>query len=193
MNLAAWEAHADDPKVQAAIAADPTSPVYAPIAVQFSRWAPLDWDNAVVGLHIVYGWMPTIPDFSLPAGLDPAARKRVVKLLNAARSRALTVDELAWLVGRFANNSIVGLSKLLHFVAPNRFPIWDSRVAKTWYAPQKATYSIYRTPEAYEEYCTTLTSWLPATVRRRARLRALSPHLTTVSDLRIMELVAFHA
>ena len=38
------------------------------------------------------------------------------------------------LIGNFTvspiNNSIVGLSKVLHFVNPEYFPIWDRRVAR---------------------------------------------------------------
>ena len=39
-------------------------------------------------------------------------------------------DELQILKSTF-NNSIVGTSKLMHFISPDLVPIWDSRVHKT--------------------------------------------------------------
>lgn len=194
MNQAQWLLHAADPAVHARIQNDPVLPLYDCIAAQFNRWVPLGWPEAVVGLHIVYGWMPTIPNLQLPAGMAAAEQTQVVTLLSDARLRLLTEKELSFLKTRFINNSIVGLSKLLHFLAPNRYAIWDKRVAKAWYAPAASVYTHYATPAAYlTDYLGALQGWAPAThAASIGAIRALSPHLVTASDLRILELVLFH-
>lgn len=82
--------------------------------------------DVVCGAHMVYGWMPTVlelyPDRER-IDLDEAAR-----LLTLAKtSGSLTQGQLESLAG-LVNNSLVGASKLLHFVAPTHFAIWDSKV-----------------------------------------------------------------
>lgn len=75
---------------------------------------------------MVYGWMPTIlklyPDQKI-IDIPKAAT-----LLTEAKTNTILTEiqlkELASLV----NNSLVGASKLLHFVAPANFAIWDSKV-----------------------------------------------------------------
>ena len=73
--------------------------------------------------HMVYGWMPTI----LTLHFDKISSDEVVSTVNAAKERLLSVDEIE-LVKSFINNSLVGASKLLHFIAPNRYAIWDSKI-----------------------------------------------------------------
>jgi hypothetical protein len=193
MNQAQWLLHAANPAVRARIANDPVLPLYDCLVAQFGRWTPVTWPDAVVGLHVVYGWMPTIPNLALPAGLLPAQRARVVELLNDARARLLTIPELTFLKTYFTNNSIVGLSKLLHFLAPARYAIWDKRVATAWYAPAIPVYSVYTTPAAYLAYHKGLHGW-GAAARASAvgAIRGLSPHLAKATELRILELVLFH-
>ena len=194
MNQAQWRLHAADPAVRACVQDDPVLPLYDCIAAQFNRWIPLAWPDTVVGLQIVYGWMPTISNLQLPTRLPVASKARVVRLLNAARRRLLTEAELAFLKRRFVNNSMIGLSKLLHFLAPDRYAIWDSRVATVWYAPRVPSYNRYNMPAAYLKYLGILHDWAPET-RDAAigTIRSLSPHLAAVSNLRIFELVLFHA
>jgi len=83
-------------------------------------------EDVVRGAHMAYGWMPTVldiypemPNIDLATGAD---------LLNKAkRTGALTDTEVEQLA-RLVNNSLVGASKLLHFVSPQHFPIWDSKI-----------------------------------------------------------------
>lgn len=78
--------------------------------------------NMVIGINFTYGWMPTIFDFR------SQDFNKVVKILNQAKEGEIpNEDELRTLKNCF-NNSLVGTSKLLHFINPTRFAIWDSRV-----------------------------------------------------------------
>lgn len=101
-------------------------------------------DNLIIASHFVYGWMPTI----LTLRLDQ--KQKVITLLNKAKSgKLLTIDELEIL--KYAiNNSLVGLSKLLHFVNPEIYAIWDSRIYR-YITKNKTSYGIGK-PERYLEY-----------------------------------------
>ena len=76
--------------------------------------------------HIAYGWMPTAltsvetDNFGIPNGSIFAA----IRANGPAKCLLDQMDDVAPI-----NRSWVGTSKLLHFVNPERFPIWDTRVA----------------------------------------------------------------
>ena len=78
--------------------------------------------NLVIGINFTYGWMPTIFDFRSD-NFDEA-----IEILNNAKNGVIpTVKQLKVLKG-LLNNSLVGTTKLLHFINPDKFAIWDSRV-----------------------------------------------------------------
>jgi hypothetical protein len=82
----------------------------------------IDRHHLIVGANMVYGWMPTILHFK------SHAFDAVICLLNdAKRGRLLSLDELTQ-VKDLINNSMVGASKLLHFVNPELYPIWDGKI-----------------------------------------------------------------
>jgi len=80
----------------------------------------------VIGSHVVYGWMPTILELDMNA-TKGISLDEVATLLTLAKTTILSREQLMAVKG-MVNNSIVGASKLLHFVAPENYPIWDSRV-----------------------------------------------------------------
>ena len=89
----------------------------------FSKLQKITKSDLVIGINFTYGWMPTMFEFKNIDELD-----KVVELLNKAwKGVVLSLEELE-LMKSCLNNSIVGSSKLLHFVKPELYPIWDSRV-----------------------------------------------------------------
>lgn len=76
----------------------------------------------IIGINFIYGWMPTIFDFR-SMKFDEA----IIILNNAKKGIIPTLEELQLLKALF-NNSLVGTTKLLHFINPELFAIWDSRV-----------------------------------------------------------------
>jgi hypothetical protein len=79
--------------------------------------------NLIIGINFVYGWMPTIFDFRSDNF------NLAIDILNQAKkgNELITEDQLTLLKGLF-NNSLVGSTKLLHFINPEKYAIWDSRV-----------------------------------------------------------------
>jgi hypothetical protein len=95
---------------------------YAEFVRYFKDRPIISLHDLVIGINFTYGWMPTIFEFQ-SVQFDEA-----VSILNNTKKGVLpSSTELELLKGLF-NNSLVGTSKLLHFVNPNIVAIWDSRV-----------------------------------------------------------------
>lgn len=81
--------------------------------------------NYVVGIHAIYGWMPTILK-----KLDLTEINETLRILNNVKGgKKLEEKDLMHLKSKI-NNSLVGSSKLIHFINPKKYAIWDSRVYK---------------------------------------------------------------
>jgi hypothetical protein len=78
--------------------------------------------DLVVGANFTYGWMPTILNFK-SNDFDCA-----IAILNQAKGTERISDDQIMTLKKLINNSLVGVSKLLHFINPNVYAIWDSRV-----------------------------------------------------------------
>ena len=99
---------------------------YPHILSYFSGRSPFDVSDFVRGAHLVYGWMPTALDlYTQPPNPTLA---QAASLLENARTQGVISDERLSALASVVNNSLVGTSKLLHFVRPDVFPIWDSNV-----------------------------------------------------------------
>jgi hypothetical protein len=110
--------------------------------------------HLVIGINFTYGWMPTIFDFRTDRFEES------VEILNKVKKGNIpSTNELEILKGLF-NNSIVGTSKLLHFITPEKFAIWDSRVY--WYLTKQEPYENRigncETYLKHLEFCNYLTS-----------------------------------
>jgi len=101
----------------------------------------------VIGMHFTYGWMPTILELKKPHENLSCA----VDILNdVKRGKMIGIQDLI-LLRDTINNSLVGTSKLLHFINPDLYAIWDSRVYNyiTGHTPHQ--YQI-RNPANYVAY-----------------------------------------
>lgn len=115
----------------------------------FKGITKITFHHMVIGINFTYGWMPTAFDFRSKE--FPSA----VKILNLAKKgEDLTEQQLAILKDHF-NNSLVGTTKLLHFINPKRFAIWDSRVYRYFYGEEPYDYRIGDCKRylAYLEFC----------------------------------------
>jgi hypothetical protein len=97
-----------------------------------------------ISSHFVYGWMPTILDLNI-ADID-----NVLRLLNEVKNgKKLDSKELD-VIKKCMNNSMVGASKLLHFINPKDYAIWDSRIVR-YITGNKSSYGIDNS-DNYNEY-----------------------------------------
>lgn len=110
----------------------------------FENINKIDKHNLIISSHFVYGWMPTIINLKTD-NLD-----RVLKLLNEVKNgHIVNVDEIE-ILKNCINNSLVGLSKLLHFINPQNYAIWDSRIFR-FLTEKKSQYGIGN-PKMYLQY-----------------------------------------
>jgi hypothetical protein len=84
----------------------------------------LSESTLIQGVHMIYGWMPKTlnickNDMNINDVLNSIEKLGDLKNLNKYDLE---------IVSAFTNNSIVGASKLLHFIYSERFPIWDSKI-----------------------------------------------------------------
>ena len=77
-----------------------------------------------------YCWMPTIPTihYKKLEGKKDMLFEELKKLANGNADVNWLFETLTPVI----NNSVVGTSKALHFIAPKIIPIYDSRVIRAW-------------------------------------------------------------
>ena len=155
----------------------------------FSAKSSFSATDLVAGAHMAYGWMPTILDLypkksriSFDGGAELLTKAKQTGTLDDAE-----LQSLAWLV----NNSLVGASKLLHFVSPGTFAIWDSRV-----------YSFLHEDRPYNTRVNNVLTYraylrILAVLRQDSRFPAFHVSINQkvgyeVSALRALELVMFN-
>ena len=154
---------------------------------------------ALSGLHqlavIAYGWMPRI------VRLDPQHARAALTVVqqaqaaSAASAAKLRISPLADCL-----RSVVGASKVLHFVNPRVFPIWDSNIERfrqriepsAAYMSQVQNYQTYmndvhaiRKAPAFKAFFVSFSRAL----NRWLVLMGISPY--SVSEVRAIELAAF--
>lgn len=100
--------------------------------------------NLIIASHFVYGWMPTI------ITLNQENLSEVLRLLNKVKNGHILDQTEVQILKSCINNSLVGLSKLLHFIRPDLYAIWDSRIFK-FLTGKKSTYGISN-PRLYMDY-----------------------------------------
>ena len=194
LSLQKWLKLAGMESVQWRIAKDPFLSVYPILIQDAAARTRINWQDAVTLLHVVYAWMPTMLRTQRFGDYEPNQKARIVKFLKLAQSgQALSVGQIEILMA-FANNSVVGVSKLLHLLNPRQYPIWDSRVADV-YLWARVSRDTFNRATRYIEYREQVLEWSADAQARRAcnKLRAVYPLLKGVSNTRLIELVMFRA
>jgi hypothetical protein len=196
LTLDGWIRRSENPRIRAAINNDIYLPVYREILSHIGGLpTKLSLTSAVICVHVAYGWMPTALD---PIGVSRALggnSGELLRVLDAVREskRPEVQKEDLLLLKQFANNSTVGASKLLHFLNPRVYPIWDGRVAARylWSGVSRGTFDDV---ERLEEYIVTLWSWSreDSVKTACAALKAECPNARSFSTIRLIELALFH-
>lgn len=112
----------------------------------FRKIDSIQLDDIVIGISFTYSWMPTILK-----KIDLTNSENLILILNKVKNgEVISIEEINLLKQAF-NNSLVGTSKLLHFINPNKYAIWDSRVFK-FLSGEKPYISKFKEAEIYIEY-----------------------------------------
>ncbi len=146
---------------------------------------PIKEHELIIASHFVYSWMPTI------IKIDLSEKNQVLDILNEVKSNklfTLTIKELK-ILKRCINNSIVGVSKLLHFIAPKKYAIWDSRILR-YSTGQKSQYHIGN-EKLYLEYLSKVKEIAKDKDYKKVHQLVEDQLAYKVSPLRVIELVMF--
>jgi len=144
-------------------------------------------DNFIIAANFTYGWMPTILNFKLDS--DSKEFENVLTLLNNAKESERLSKEEILKVKALVNNSIVGTSKLLHFINPEVYAIWDSHVCRFW-TGKSSSYQVEKV-ENFMDYlalCDLLTN---NSVLTEAQKKFKDKLNYEVSHLRVIETMMF--
>jgi len=195
INRSDWLSLSNTSEIKQRISSDHYSKAY-PILLErvHQKTGKTTWEQAIFALHVVYGWMPTIPQLKRIMNWPDEKKENYIETLNKMLADKNTECENFNKVKEFVNNSAVGASKLLHFFSHENFPIWDSRVAKAFYAINNVPYSQINKPSNWQTYTKTLREWIKKSdvINRCKEIRSSASFLDKVSDIRIVELVLFH-
>lgn len=102
------------------------------------------------GANMVYGWMPTILDTQKKKKDGYRDEKNVLSSIEILGVKINSKD--LEIVSAFMNNSIVGGSKLLHFIYPDKYPIWDSKICSVIMNSTNLNSKVKKI-ENYTNYC----------------------------------------
>jgi hypothetical protein len=136
----------------------------------------------VIGAYFTYGWMPRM--LKLSGDIDVATA-----IANKSKKERISKDEFSRLA-RVINGSVVGASKLLHFLNPREYAIWDSRVYRYLHQEDPYQYRI-EAPNAYWEYLAFLNALAEDSRFKNFRIKVVSTIGYSVTAKRASELMMF--
>lgn len=112
----------------------------------FKNLKSINLENLIIGISFTYSWMPTtLKTINLQ---NP---KEIITLLNDVKNGELIDEKQLTTLKTAFNNSLVGTSKLLHFINPEQYAIWDSRVFRFLNNSEPHKYKLEK-PKVYIEY-----------------------------------------
>jgi hypothetical protein len=109
---------------------------YQEFVKYFKNLDKLSIHNTIIGISFTYSWMPTILD------LRSNKIQEATEILNYAKQGNRPSSTDLDLLKSCFNNSLVGSSKLLHFINPEQFAIWDSRVYRCIFNHEPHSYRV---------------------------------------------------
>lgn len=127
---------------------------YTEFLKYFSGVGEIKLHHLIIGINFVYGWMPTIFHFR------SEEFSSALQVLNEAKQGNVPNKVQLEQLKSLFNNSLVGSSKLLHFINPNIFAIWDSRVYRylTEKEPNNNSIGNCEAYSSYLDFCDKITN-----------------------------------
>jgi len=145
--------------------------------------------------------MPTIFEFK---GIDASNSisninnfAEAIRIINAVKKGETNLQKTEYTyLKELLNNSLVGTSKLLHFVNPKQYAIWDSRVYRYLYNKEKVHSYLVENVDKYQHYLQLLAELTSheITCRICEKVRDVlkaEEFYCEISDFRALELLMF--
>lgn len=121
---------------------------YPRILAHFSEFSsdkhsPSYKENLLIqGILMIYGWMPRIPHLDFNEEVNSTDCSKIKENVDfLSRFNHKSKDDVYLILSKsdsdienlkkFVDNSLTAVSKILHFIRPEDFLIWDSKIRKT--------------------------------------------------------------
>lgn len=156
--------------------------------VKFFKNNPINEHNLILGCYFTYGWMPTILKNFDGTLIDHS----IIASLNGVKDGKKLDSESLKTLKTIVNNSIIGASKLLHFINPKLYPIWDSRVCNFIY--NKKYHDFVNNISTYKKYVSKVEELLldKKIIKMCKDVRSkLKDHDHKLTNIRVIELIMF--
>jgi len=138
--------------------------------------------------HLAYAWMPTILTYN-KENIDIEVFEKTVCSAASVKNQYDAIELLDVLPETSPiNNSWIGLSKVLHFINPDLFPIWDSRVAACF---NKFNQQAYNKKNIYIDYCNFIFQYLNTRKVQRVKSVYEKKASYSISSIRALEFLLF--
>lgn len=118
----------------------------------FKKIDTIDLDDIIIGISFSYSWMPTVLK-----KIDLTHGNNLIMIFNNIKQGHLVTRQELLQLKSALNDSLVGTSKLMHFINPEQYAIWDSRVYK-FLTGKAAHHYKFKHLESYFEYLKLLES-----------------------------------
>jgi len=175
---------------------------YRDVIFSLSRQFPddyeFDWYDCILLMHIVFAWIASLVEVGQKSPSfypDKRHRLNIANITNSIRRGGDVSQRHIVQMTAVIDNSVVAVSKYLHCLAPNRFPIWDQRVARAITRVRAQAGDRFRTgnPDHYIVYRDTIRAWAPNPMVLE-RLNALDeyPLFADLPALRKIEAVLYY-
>jgi len=161
---------------------------YSAYLSYFSSLKTIYPEDILRGLGFVYSWMPRVLTI-MSNELDSfTAAVNTFKLENNQYEKTRTLESAI----KLTRGSIVGSSKLLHFIFPNEFPIYDTHIYKYCWQDEKSYHYNMKNESNYRKYMNTLVSLTGDVLIPDLRDIVASKLGYQVGDLRSIEFSIFN-
>lgn len=154
--------------------------------LKFFKDRQIDKHNLILGCYFTYGWMPTI----LKNFDSTKINDSIINALNGVKDGKELNHEDLTIIKEILNNSIIGASKLLHFINPKLYPIWDSRVCGFIYDDKK-NHSFVNNVSRYEQYVSKIKSLSEDTKIQQMCKNVRFKLNCELTNIRVIELIMF--
>jgi hypothetical protein len=155
--------------------------------------------DLIIGMNFVYGWMPTTLELKKEKKgqtLDEMIKK-TLGAVNSIKDKS-GKDDIAsdlLIIKTLINNSVIGASKLLHFIYPDRFPIWDRNIYRYFFDDEPYEYRV-NDEKVYIQYlqaCRENKGTIGEKVTEAINLKLKTSFGYEVKSLRAMEMTMFYS
>ena len=167
------------------ISQDQYSRSYREFIKYFQDLKEISIHNTIIGISFVYSWMPTILNINI------GKIEEATLILNKAKRWVNPTYKEFEILKTCFNNSLVGSSKLLHFINPEIFAIWDSRVCR-YLLRQKPHSYIIENINTYMDYLIFCNSIIKNNKFQDIKNVIEEKIWYSISAIRVIELIFFY-